>query len=108
MYLGVDLRLGRAVAIKVMDARYGSGCSLPAAVRVRGARGGGLRHPGLVAVYDQSVDFGTAFLVMELVEAEVCASCCASAARCRRMRWWRWQTRCWVRWDGASGRSRAS
>ena len=68
VYLGVDLRLGRAVAIKVMDARYGSDALFLRRFEFEARAVAGLRHPGLVAVYDQSVDFGTAFLVMELVE----------------------------------------
>lgn len=68
VYLGLDLRLGRAVAIKVMDARYGADSLFLRRFEFEARAVAGLRHPGLVAVYDQSVDAGTAFLVMELVE----------------------------------------
>lgn len=68
VYLGLDLRLGRAVAVKVMDARYGTDSLFLRRFEFEARAVAGLRHPGLVAVYDQSVDAGTAFLVMELVE----------------------------------------
>lgn len=68
VYLGVDLRLGRSVAIKVMDARYSGDREFLRRFEFEARAVAGLRHPGLVAVYDQSVDEGTAFLVMELVE----------------------------------------
>ncbi|MBD0022628.1 protein kinase [Gordonia pseudamarae] len=68
VYLGMDLRLARAVAIKVMDARYGMDSLFLRRFEFEARAVAGLRHPGLVAVYDQSVDDGIAFLVMELVE----------------------------------------
>ncbi|MEJ2889025.1 protein kinase domain-containing protein [Actinomycetospora aeridis] len=69
VYRGVDLRLERPVAIKVLD---GALASDPAFVRrfEREARAAArLAHPGIVAVHDQGRDpDGTVFLVLELVE----------------------------------------
>ncbi|MBD1318121.1 protein kinase domain-containing protein [Gordonia hankookensis] len=68
VYLGVDLRLGRSVAIKVMDARYSGDPQFLRRFEFEARAVAGLKHPGLVAVYDQGIDDGIAFLVMELVE----------------------------------------
>ncbi|GAB90416.1 protein kinase domain-containing protein [Gordonia rhizosphera] len=68
VYVGADLRLGRAVAIKVMDARYSGDPSFLRRFEFEARAVAGLKHPGLVAVYDQGIDDGVAFLVMELVE----------------------------------------
>ncbi len=66
---GMDLRLDRPVAIKVMDPALADD---PAFVRrfEREARAAArLAHPGIVAVHDQGCDAdGTVFLVLELVE----------------------------------------
>ncbi|MFW0787066.1 protein kinase [Gordonia sp. CPCC 206044] len=68
VYLGLDLRLGRAVAIKVMDARYSGDPLFLRRFEFEARAVAGLKHPGLVAVYDQGIDDGVAFLVMELVQ----------------------------------------
>ncbi|MDL9944395.1 protein kinase [Gordonia sp. ABSL11-1] len=68
VYVGVDLRLGRSVAIKVMDSRYSGDPMFLRRFEFEARAVAGLKHPGLVAVYDQGIDDGTAFLVMELVE----------------------------------------
>ncbi len=68
VYLGADLRLGRDVAVKVMDRRYSGDPQFVRRFEFEARAVAGLKHPGLVAVYDQGIDDGTAFLVMELVE----------------------------------------
>ncbi|MFW0792865.1 protein kinase [Gordonia sp. CPCC 205515] len=68
VYLGVDLRLGRSVAVKVMDSRYSGDPLFLRRFEFEARAVAGLKHPGLVAVYDQGIDNGIAFLVMELVE----------------------------------------
>lgn len=68
VYLGADLRLGRDVAVKVMDRRYSGDPQFLRRFEFEARAVAGLKHPGLVAVYDQGIDDGTAFLVMELVE----------------------------------------
>ncbi|WP_337993980.1 protein kinase domain-containing protein [Actinomycetospora lutea] len=69
VHRGVDLRLERPVAIKVLDRALAAD---PAFVRrfEREARAAArLAHPGIVAVHDQGRDpDGTVFLVLELVE----------------------------------------
>ncbi|MFT4128335.1 MAG: protein kinase, partial [Gordonia sp. (in: high G+C Gram-positive bacteria)] len=68
VYLGLDLRLGRDVAVKVMDTRYAGNPQFLRRLEFEARAVAGLKHPGLVAVYDQGVDDDIAFLVMELVE----------------------------------------
>lgn len=68
VYRGLDIRLDRPVALKVMDARYsGDGQFLTRFQREARAIAR-LKDPGLVAIYDQGHDGAHPFLVMELVE----------------------------------------
>ena len=67
VYVGTDLRLGRRVAVKVMDSRYLGDPQFLRRFEFEARAVAGLSHPGLVAVYDQSIDGDIAFLVMELV-----------------------------------------
>ncbi|MGW7531464.1 Stk1 family PASTA domain-containing Ser/Thr kinase [Amycolatopsis sp. NPDC054798] len=73
VYRGLDTRLDRAVAIKIMDPRFADDRSFVDRF-VREARSAAqLHHPNVVAVHDQGFDApaggdtGLAFLVMELV-----------------------------------------
>ncbi|GAA2070179.1 protein kinase domain-containing protein [Williamsia deligens] len=68
VYLGVDLRLDRPVAVKVMDPRYSADPRFLARLEFEARSVARLKDPGLVPVYDQGVDGEWAFLVMELVE----------------------------------------
>lgn len=69
VHRGMDLRLERPVAVKVLDRTLAED---PAFVRrfEREARAAArLAHPGIVAVHDQGRDAdGTTFLILELVE----------------------------------------
>jgi serine/threonine-protein kinase len=68
VYHGLDIRLDRPVALKIMDSRYA--CDQQFLTRFqREARAvARLKDPGLVAVYDQGIDHQRPFLVMELIE----------------------------------------
>lgn len=68
VYVGTDLRLGRTVAVKVMDSRYSGDPMFLRRFEFEARAVAGLKHQGLVAVYDQAIDDGIAFLVMELVD----------------------------------------
>uniref|UniRef100_UPI003D8C6CAF protein kinase domain-containing protein n=1 Tax=Gordonia sp. B7-2 TaxID=3420932 RepID=UPI003D8C6CAF len=68
VYLGVDLRLGRDVAVKIMDDRYAGDPLFLRRFEFEARAVAGLKHPGLVAVYDQGIDHQIVFLVMELVD----------------------------------------
>jgi serine/threonine-protein kinase len=68
VYRGLDVRLDRPVALKVMDSRYARDSQFLTRF-VREARAvARLKDPGLVAVYDQGIDGQHPFLVMELIE----------------------------------------
>ena len=71
VYLAVDRRLDRDVALKVMHphlAEGGAGSDFVARFRREARAAARLTHPGLVGVYDQGVDGGTSYLTMEYVD----------------------------------------
>src|SRR4051794_37702695 len=71
VYLAVDRRLDRDVALKVMHphlAEGSSGTDFVARFRREARAAARLTHPGLVAVYDQGVDGETSYLTMEYID----------------------------------------
>ncbi|MBP2334419.1 serine/threonine-protein kinase [Saccharothrix coeruleofusca] len=68
VYRGVDTRLDRPVAIKVMDPQLSADPAFVARFEGEARAAAKLHHPGVVAVHDQGVDEDRVFLVMELVE----------------------------------------
>ncbi|HEY1839253.1 MAG TPA: protein kinase [Mycobacterium sp.] len=68
VYRGIDTRLDRPVALKVMDSRYAGDQQFLTRFRLEARTVARLKDPGLVAVYDQGLDARHPFLVMELVE----------------------------------------
>ena len=68
VYRGVDLRLDRPVAVKVMDSRYAGDDQFLTRFQLEARTVARLKDPGLVAVYDQGQDGRHPFLVMELIE----------------------------------------
>lgn len=68
VYRGLDLRLDRPVALKVMDSRYAGDAQFLARFQREARAVARLKAPGLVAVYDQGIDVQHPFLVMELIE----------------------------------------
>ena len=107
VYLAVDRRLDRDVALKVMHphlAEGTSGSDFVARFRREARTAARLTHPGLVRVYDQGVDGETSYLTMEYIDganlrrhigergALTSATRCASARACwtrspRRTAW---------------------
>ena len=74
VWRGVDERLGRRVAVKLLD---GADTADPAMLQRfdREARtAGGLTHPNIVAVYDVGSDNGAPYLVMELIDGTTLAT----------------------------------
>src|SRR3712207_9277287 len=68
VYLAVDRRLDREVALKVMHphlAEGSSGAAFVARFRREARAAARLSHPGLVGVYDQGVDGDTSYLTLE-------------------------------------------
>jgi serine/threonine-protein kinase len=68
VYRGLDTRLDRPVALKVMDSRYAGDQQFLTRFQLEARSIARLKDPGLVAVYDQGSDARHPFLVMELVE----------------------------------------
>ena len=68
VYRGLDIRLDRPVALKVMDARYARDQQFITRFQREARAIARLKHPGLVGIYDQGNDAAHPFLVMELVE----------------------------------------
>ena len=68
VYRGLDTRLGRPVALKVMDSRYAGDEQFLTRFQLEARTVARLKNPGLVAVYDQGLDARHPFLVMELIE----------------------------------------
>jgi beta-lactam-binding protein with PASTA domain len=70
VYLAVDRRLDRDVALKVMHphlAEGATGADFVSRFRREARAAARLTHPGLVAVYDQGLDGDTSYLTMEHV-----------------------------------------
>ncbi|HEV7582887.1 MAG TPA: protein kinase [Mycobacterium sp.] len=68
VYRGLDVRLDRPVALKVMDSRYTGDSQFLTRFQLEARTVARLKDPGLVAVYDQGMDARHPFLVMELIE----------------------------------------
>ncbi len=68
VYRGLDLRLDRPVALKIMDSRYAGDSQFLTRFQREARAVARLTDPGLVAVYDQGIDGHHPFLVMELIE----------------------------------------
>lgn len=68
VFRGVDTRLGRQVAIKVMDPKFAGDPQFLSRFEFEARAVAGLKHPSLVEVYDQGMDGEYPFLVMELVQ----------------------------------------
>ncbi|UZN01659.1 Stk1 family PASTA domain-containing Ser/Thr kinase [Cellulomonas sp. S1-8] len=71
VYLAIDRRLDREVALKVMHphlAEGASGGAFVARFRREARSAARLTHPGLVSVFDQGVDGETSYLTMEYVD----------------------------------------
>lgn len=68
VYRGLDMRLDRPVALKVMDTRYSGDHQFLTRFQREARAIARLKHPGLVAIYDQGNDATHPFLVMELVD----------------------------------------
>ncbi|HET6166455.1 MAG TPA: Stk1 family PASTA domain-containing Ser/Thr kinase [Marmoricola sp.] len=67
VYRATDLRLDRAVAVKVMHAGMGDDPEFVARFEREARSAARLSHHNVVAVFDQGDDHGTLFLVMEYV-----------------------------------------
>ncbi len=67
VYRGVDTRLNREVAIKILRSDLARDPAFIARFRKEALAAAGLSHSGIVAVYDSGEDSGSSYIVMELV-----------------------------------------
>jgi serine/threonine-protein kinase len=67
VYRGLDLELGRPVAIKLLAAQLSTEAAALARFRREARSAARLNHPNVVTVYDSGVDHGEHYIVMELV-----------------------------------------
>jgi len=67
VYVALDLRLDRKVALKVMRTDLAKDETFVSRFRREARSAAALSHPNVVAVYDQGEDDGHVFLTMELV-----------------------------------------
>ena len=73
VYLALDKRLERLVAVKVMHAAFGKDSEqgeFASRFRREAKASARLTHPGLVRVYDQGTDGDLSYLTMEYVDGE--------------------------------------
>ncbi|MGO4446074.1 protein kinase [Mycobacterium sp. 2YAF39] len=68
VYRGLDIRLDRPVALKVMESKYAGDQQFLTRFQREARAVARLSNPGLVSVYDQGIDGRHPYLVMELVE----------------------------------------
>ena len=68
VYTGVDLRLDRVVAVKVMHPALAEDDAFVARFGREARAAAKLSHPNVVAIFDQGEDDGSAYLVMEHVD----------------------------------------
>src|SRR3954454_1112792 len=68
VYRGVDLRLDRPVALKVMHSSLAEDPDFVSRFTREAKAAARLSHPNVVAVFDQGSDNGVVFLVMEYVD----------------------------------------
>lgn len=68
VWLAVDGRLGRRVAVKMLHDQGSADPSIPERFEREAHTAARLSHPSIVAVYDVGVDDGKPYLVMELIQ----------------------------------------
>ncbi|MEN9325185.1 MAG: hypothetical protein RL414_939 [Actinomycetota bacterium] len=67
VYRGVDTRLNREVAIKILRSDLARDPAFISRFKKEALAAAGLSHPGIVAVYDSGEDSGNSYIVMELI-----------------------------------------
>lgn len=68
VYKALDQRLGRIVAVKVMHDGLGDDTDFAAKFDLEARAAARLSHPNVVSVFDQGLDNGRPYIVMEYVE----------------------------------------
>jgi serine/threonine protein kinase len=78
VWRGVDQRLGRPVAVKLLDRADTADPAMLHRFDREARTAGGLTHPNIVAVYDVGTHDGVPYLVMELINGTSVAALLAS------------------------------
>jgi eukaryotic-like serine/threonine-protein kinase len=78
VWRGVDERLGRRVAVKLLDRADTADPAMLQRFNREARTAGGLTHPNIVAVYDVGTDDGVPYLVMEFIDGTSVAALLAS------------------------------
>jgi serine/threonine protein kinase len=78
VWRGVDQRLGRPVAVKLLDRADTADPVMLQRFDREARTAGGLTHPNIVAVYDVGTDNDVPYLVMELIDGTSVAALLAS------------------------------
>jgi eukaryotic-like serine/threonine-protein kinase len=79
VWRGVDERLGRPVAIKLLDRADTADPAMLQRFDREARTAGGLTHPNIVAVFDVGTDNGVPYLVMELIDGTSLAALLADS-----------------------------
>ncbi|HEV2471181.1 MAG TPA: protein kinase, partial [Chthonomonadales bacterium] len=70
IYRGLDLRMDRVVAIKVLREIYSTDVKFVARFQLEAKAASSLQHPNIVQVFDYGQTDGNYYIVMELVEGK--------------------------------------
>ncbi len=81
VHLGLDTRLDREVAIKLLRADLARDPTFQSRFRREAQSAAALNHPSIVAVYDTGEDAGMPFIVMEYVEGRTLREVIATEGR---------------------------
>lgn len=73
VYRGLDTRLDRTVAIKVLSSSLSNSAELKLRFEREAKAISSLNHPNICALYDVGLENGTDFLIMEFIEGETLA-----------------------------------
>ncbi len=100
MHAAVDERLGRRVAVKLLDARIVAAADPVGRERFlrEGQTTAGFNHRHAVTVFDAGEDDGDLFIVMELVDGPSLAEYLRGPVHSRSTRRSVWPVRCSRRW----------
>lgn len=74
VYLGHDLLLNRAVAIKALRSQYASDPMFRARFEREAQTAAGFTHPNIIDIYDVGEEAGTPYIVMEYIRGETLKS----------------------------------
>ena len=81
VYAGHDIRLDRAVAVKVLHPHLAQDANFAARFIAEARQAARINHPNVVAVHDQGLDGAHAFIVMELVRGQSARALLGSIGR---------------------------